>query len=306
MEAYTKDGKRYDYVNRILSSFAEIYHYDYSVSALMEDGSFFDEEGVVIRKNGIVPRIRAYFEHHLNETEAPVKMFYQEVMFDQEQKSEYGFLTLGEIDDFMMADMISLAVRILEACGLSNVVVRVQVTHSNQEDLFRYLDCLDISYEEAELSSDKPTAFEIVMKNELGSSMCLVEGGDYSNFSKNLSGLDDRVFAFRGFLEPLLAMTFDTFHLDDSMLDVVVTYGSEAEKEHGLYLMQELRLNGFKTELISRCEKKYIKEHFNTKYVISLKEEQMKQDEVLLVDLYTNEKKSIKELDLIGYLDINF
>lgn len=306
VEAYERDGKRYDYLNRILASFAEIYNYDYSMSSLMEDGSLFGESGEVIRKNGILPRIRAYFEQHYNESEVPMKMFYNEVMFDTEQKNEYGFLTFGELDDSVMAAMISLSVRILEACGLRDIVVRLQVDDQKKESLFRHLDSLDINYEEVELASDFPVSFEILMKNELGKEMCLACGGDYSNVSKKISGLDTKVFAFQGFLEPLIVMTYDLLHLDEKMLDVVVTYDSDEEKEHGLYLTQELRLNGFKTEMIKRCEKKFIKEHYNTRYVISVKGEDMKRDEVLLVDLYTNEKMTLKELDLVGHLDINF
>lgn len=300
IEVFGDLGKKYDYITRVLASFAEIYHYDYSMSSLFEEES--------VRKHGILGRIRGFYDNHYNESEIPTKFFYQEVVFDTEQQNEYGFLNFKPADDSALADIISLAVRILEAMGMKDVMVKLDVSKKRKEYLINYLDVLDINYEEKEIKNEYTSdcSFQIFGKNTFNKEVLLIQGGDLSNYSKKVSGLSDKVFGFWGTIENLLEVVLGHLHLDESMLDVVVTYGSEMEKEKAYYLTQELRLNGFKTEVIKRVEKSFIKEHYNTKYVISMKEEEMKKDEVVLTDLYTKEKKTVKELDLIQYLDINF
>ena len=147
VEVYGNDARYYDYLNRILASFAEIYNYDYSASALLEEGSLFKEENACIRKNGIMGRIRAFYENHLNENVVPSKFFYNEVMFREHQNQEYGYLTLGKLDEAMMADMIAMSVRILEACRLKDVKVFLDINDSVKENLVNTLEYLDISYE---------------------------------------------------------------------------------------------------------------------------------------------------------------
>lgn len=307
VEVYGNDARYYDYLNRILASFAEIYNYDYSASALLEEGSLFKEENACIRKNGIMGRIRAFYENHLNENVVPSKFFYNEVMFREHQNQEYGYLTLGKLDEAMMADMIAMSVRILEACRLKDVKVFLDINDSVKENLVNTLEYLDISYEEKKLDSDcKNVAFEIRTKNLLNQEVVLITGKDYSSPSLEIDENLDKVFGFTGSLELLVSLTRDKIKLDEKMLDVVLTYNTKEECNYAYYLGQELRLNGFKTEIIKRCEKSFIKKYFNTKYVISTNQEDIKNGELLLVDLYTNDRKKVQENDLIQHLDMNF
>ena len=307
LEVYGNDAKRYDYFMRVLASFAEIYNYDYSMSSLMENGKIFDEKNEVIRKNGILPRIRGYFSNHLNEQETNTKLFYNEVVLDEFQHQEYGYLTIGKFSESTMADMISLAVRLLESCGIRDVEVTLSEQDSLKEKLESYLDALDItySYKDIHVYQTDRVSFEITKKvnNE---EVLLISGGSYSSFTKKLSGLETQIFGFHGLLDVLVSITKESLRVDEKILDVVVTYESDEELFHALYLMQELRLNGFKTECIKRCEKSYIKKYYNTKYVLSVKEEGMKRNEFVLTDLYTNEKEKVNEMDLIQHLDMNF
>ena len=55
-------------------------------------------------------------------------------------------------------------------------------------------------------------------------------------------------------------------------------------------------------EVYEECQRIY----FNTKYVISTNQEDIKNGELLLVDLYTNDRKKVQENDLIQHLDMNF
>lgn len=307
VDIYEDNALRYDYFNRILASFAEIYNYDYSVSSLMEDGSLYDSSSACIRCDGIKGRIRAFYERHMNECEVNTKLYYNEVVYSGTQRQEYGYLTLGNVDEATMADMISLSVRFLEACGLKDFTVFLDLSSKYHDGVIDGLDALDINYVEKNIDTEyEDVAFEICIKNTFNKEVSLIKGGLASKFSEMISGLHHDVFVFSGTLEDLNQVTYDTIKLDEKILDVVITYGNHTERDHALYLGQELRLNGFKTEVIPRCEKSFIKKYYNTKYVISLKDEDVSKDEILLVDLYTNEKEKVKELDLVHHLDINF
>lgn len=305
LDVYGKNASIHDYLNRVLASFAEIYNYDYSLSALMEDGSLFKETEPCIRKNGIIGRIRAFYENRFNEKEINTKLYYNEVVCSDKEDYEYGYLTLGNIDYSLMADMIALGKRILEACGLKDIFVYIN-DKGDTSLLKEFLDYLDIDYEIKNFhEKDLEIAFKIVQKKD-NKELTLIHGGDYSNISEKMSGLKGNAFGFSGSLEILKEACKDTIKLDDKMLDVVITYKTKKECLYAYYLGQELRLNGFKTEIITKSEKSFIKEFYNTKYVISLNEKDLDLQELLLVDLYTNEREKIKEMDLIQHLDINF
>jgi len=310
IESYNKQGRNIDYINRVLASFAEIYNYDYTKSALLEEGSLWNEKETTIRKEGITGRIRAYFNNGMNKEDNITKMFYNETTMDKVQKEEYGFLSIGQLDTAFMADMIAMAVRIIEAFGIHHVTVNLKVDSSWKEDLFRYLDCLDIDYQEKDLSKkdyDK-LVFEIGKENTNGKMVNLIEGGSLKEKTKAMSGTVVEAFGFSGDINQLLTTALDIGNMknDEKALDIVVTYDTELEKEHTLYLVQELRLNGFKTEIAKNSSQENLKENYNAKYSISIKEEDIENDEVELVDLDTKEKTKVKEMDLINHLDIKF
>lgn len=310
VESYEEQGRNIDYINRVLASFAEIYNYDYTKSALLENGSLWNGTKPMIRKDGMMGRIRAYFDNQLKEDEKVMKMFYNETTLNEMQKEEYGFLTLGELDSSIMADMIAMAVRIIEAFGIHHVTVNIKVDEEQKEDLFRYLDCLDIEYREKDFAFpdfDK-IAFEIKKEMENGQTISLIQGGSLNKKTKEISGLETNCFAFKGDINDLLvtALTIGNLKREEKMLDIVVTYETELEKEHALYLVQELRLNGFKTEMSKKTNQEQLKEQYHAKYGIILKEADIVTDQLALVDLDTQELEKVKEMDLINHLDINF
>lgn len=293
-----KKGKVYDYINRVLASFAEIYNYDYVEADLGKEEK--------IPKNGLPIMIQEYYDNHLNEEEIPTKMYYKEKVFTKKVQNEYGYIAMKHPD--CLAELISLSVRILEAFGLKDLTVDLSIPEKEKEKIFNDLDVLDINYEEKKLTSDlyQNILWEIKKKKNKNEEVVLISGGNLSKKAKEIKGLEDEIIGFCGEVEDLIQIAGESLHFDEKTLDIVVTYDTESEKEHASYLTQELRLNGFKTELIKRAEKSFIKKYYNTKYVISIKEENIKKDEVILTDLYTNEKETIKELDLIDHLDINF
>lgn len=271
VENYLEVGRMYDYANRIFASFAEIYHY-LPVNA---DFPLFQSDEVKI-------------EEAIKNYGRKIKVYSSSA----NTKENYQFIWYEENDESKISNMIAMAVRILETFQIHLFEVKIQTNSNDKEALCNYLDCLDIDYQLAMDEKQDHSCFQIVGKvNDKEVSLAKGEALNPYSYSVEL------------FLPQILACAGDFLEQDQS-LDVVVTYQSEQELEHALYLTQELRLNGFKTEMIDQCDSSYIKEMYPTKYVISVREEELKRDEVTLVDLYTEEKETIRELDLINHLDL--
>ena len=84
---------------------------------------------------------------------------------------------------------------------------------------------------------------------------------------------------------------------------------SESEKETASYLAQELRLNGFITEvdLMGKSLKAQFKsvDRFNSKFLIVLNDEDLAHDEVVVKDNRTKEEKRMRITEVIEYVDMN-
>lgn len=299
LEIFEKEGKKYDYVNRVLASFAEFYNYDYTISALLEKGELWQKEGEIIRQDGLLGRVRAYKERE--NTEYPIKMYYNEVTFNEKQQNEFGYLICGSKSITDLADLISLAIRLLEAFGIHNLKAKFQITSKEKENIYRYLDCYDIEYVEENIKTEyfKEAVFEIVKADRDGNEFSLIKGGEIEN----------KIYAFHGIIETLIlvANEYGNIKEETKKLDIIVSYNTEKEKEYALYLTQELRLNGFKTEINTlNLNLEQIKNQFTVRYEIKLEEEALKRDVIIVTDLDTKEKEEIKEMDLINHLDMNF
>ncbi len=183
--------------------------------------------------------------------------------------------------------------------------------------VLNYLDTMDIDYEVDPnivrgLDYYDHTVFEIVADiKELGASNVLAGGGRYNSLVKNLDGPDVPAMGFACGIERVL-FTINTLELkcaEEKSLDVFVLYVNEEEKCHGLYLTQELRLNGFSTEMdyLEKSLKNQFKEadKYKAKYLIILNSEDLKEGLIELKDNLTKEKKKVKEINLIDELDGN-
>ncbi|MCI8575212.1 MAG: hypothetical protein HFI09_01950 [Bacilli bacterium] len=258
MNDILKKGRSFDYVKRVFASFAEIYNYDYVL-----DSSFLESD----------------------------KIFFEGFKKDNHY---YHYQTQNENSMLSLADMISMAVRIVEAFGVHHYEVIFSSKLEDAKSLFYYLDCLDISYNE-NLSDDSDWLFAIFVLDESGKKHRLLWGDVTSNFC-----------FFEGFYEDVILHCDDTLKFEDKVLDIVVMWDTDSELEYALYLVQELRLNGFKTEMIHEKDLDVVRKKYATKYVIPIHEEDILNDEVCLMDLYTEEENKVKEMDLIQHLDINF
>ncbi len=185
------------------------------------------------------------------------------------------------------------------------------------DKVLTYLDTLDIDYEidpniVRGLDYYDHTVFEITADiKELGTGNVLAGGGRYNSLVENLGGPSVPAIGFACGIERIL-FTIKTLELacaDQKSLDVFILYVNEEEKEHALYLVQELRLNGFSTDMdyLGKSLKSQFKEadKYNSKYLIILNSEDLKDGMLELKDNLTKEKKKVKEINLIDELDGN-
>ena len=272
VESYLEVGRKMDYMNRIFASFAEIYNYLYIDQNL--DRLFQNENEVSNLIQDFGKDIKVY-RYLTNER-------------DMVQFVSYGFNHESKI-----TDMIGMAVRIIETFSIHDYEVKIYACDNNDK-LCNYLDCLDIDYQ-ATKQKDGVMEFEIVTKNE-DKTLILAKGTSISNYAYEVTCK----------LKNLLVVSGDFLKTDDKILDLVVSYQTNMEQEHAMYLVQELRLNGFKTELIKDCDSECIKINYPSKYVIRINENDIQNDEVTLEDLYTGEIETVREMDLINHLDIQF
>ena len=86
-------------------------------------------------------------------------------------------------------------------------------------------------------------------------------------------------------------------------------YVNDEEKDTASYLCQELRMNGFivETDYLGKSLKAQFKsvDRFNSKYVIVLNSETLKNYEVNIKDNKTKEEECVNINDLVDYLDMH-
>ena len=181
--------------------------------------------------------------------------------------------------------------------------------------LQEYLNELGIDYEVDPkivrgLDYYNHTVFEIEAKVEgFGSNNVLGGGGRYNGLVDLLGGPKTPGVGFASGLERVIqALDLEEVKLPiNNDIDVYVMYVSDTEKKYALSLVQELRMNGFKvdTEYMARTLKGQFKQadRLNSKYLIILNDEDMKNDEITIKDNKTKEEVKIGIDYLIYYLD---
>lgn len=183
--------------------------------------------------------------------------------------------------------------------------------------VLNYLDALDIDYTidpntVRGLDYYDHTVFEIIADvKELGSANVIAGGGRYNNLVKELDGPSTPAVGFACGMDRLL-FVLDKLNCNINSkkeMDAFIMYVSETEKEHAIYLAQELRLNGFKIELenCNRSLKAQFKQadRLNAKFLIILNDEDLKNGELNIKDNLTKEEQKIKESEIVEYLDLN-
>lgn len=188
----------------------------------------------------------------------------------------------------------------------------------NEESLTRYnklkelLDLMDINYVEDDklvrgLDYYTHMVFEIVLDD----SYALGGGGRYNGLVETLGGPSVPAVGFAmGFDRAMQMLEEKNIEIpvnDD--VDVYLLYVSEDEKDTAAYLAQDLRLNGFivETDLMNKSLKAQFKsvDRFNSKYLIVLNDNDLKEDKVTIKDNKTKEEEKVSINDLVDYLDMH-
>ena len=180
------------------------------------------------------------------------------------------------------------------------------------EKLKDLLDLMEINYEVNTnlvrgLDYYNHTVFEVV----LNGSYALGGGGRYNGLVETLGGPNVPAVGFAmGYDRTILAMEENNVNIPiNDSIDMYLLCVSESEKETASYLAQELRLNGFITEvdLMGKSLKAQFKsvDRFNSKFLIVLNDEDLAHDEVVVKDNRTKEEKRMRITEVIEYVDMN-
>ena len=175
------------------------------------------------------------------------------------------------------AEVISLVYQI---CNLLNIdaLIKINIGSIKYDKLKEYLDLLEINFEIDDKIKTDEYAYEVYSND--------VKLGDGC---KSHASID---------LEKVIKEIEDngTNIPVEENIDVLFTATSENELETASYLMQNLRLNGFITE---------IGEKLSAKFNIILKDKDLEHNEVIIKDNVTGEETKSNINDIVEYLEMN-
>lgn len=175
------------------------------------------------------------------------------------------------------AEVISLVYQI---CNLLNIdaLIKINIGSIKYDKLKEYLDLLEINFEIDDKIKTDEYAYEVYSND-----VKLGEG------CKSHASID---------LEKVIKEIEDngTNIPVEENIDVLFTATSENELETASYLMQNLRLNGFITEMGDKL---------SAKFNIILKDKDLEHNEVIIKDNVTGEETKSNINDIVEYLEMN-
>lgn len=177
-----------------------------------------------------------------------------------------------------------------------------------------YLELLEMPYEVDPnivrgLDYYTNTVFEVEADiNGFGSNNVLCGGGRYDKLVETLDGPETKAVGFAlGFERLLNALEAENINLDIDTLDLYIIPMSENEKNYAYTLCQNLRLNGFSTDIdyIGRNIKGNFKQadRLGAKYIIIIGEEEINSKIITIKDNIEKKEYKVKEDELIDFLD---
>lgn len=175
------------------------------------------------------------------------------------------------------AEVISLVYQI---CNLLNIdaIIKINIGSIKYDKLKEYLDLLEINFEIDDKIKTDEYAYEVYSNDvKLGDGCKLHASID---LEKTIKVIEDN-----GTNIPV-----------EENIDVLFTATSENELETASYLMQNLRLNGFITEMGDKL---------SAKFNIILKDKDLEHNEVIIKDNVTGEETKSNINDIVEYLEMN-
>ena len=175
------------------------------------------------------------------------------------------------------AEVISLVYQI---CNLLNIdaLIKINIGSIKYDKLKEYLDLLEINFEIDDKIKTDVYAYEVYSNDvKLGEGCKLHASIDLEKVIKEIEDNGTNI--------PV-----------EENIDVLFTATSENELETASYLMQNLRLNGFITE---------IGDKLSAKFNIILKDKDLEHNEVIIKDNVTGEETKSNINDIVEYLEMN-
>ena len=175
------------------------------------------------------------------------------------------------------AELISLVYQIFSLLNI-DALIKININNSKYEKLKEYLDLLEINFEiDDKIKTDEFAYFVYADDDKLAEGApCKVK----IDLQKTIFKIDES-----GTKIPV-----------EENIDVLLTGTSESELETSIYIAQNLRLNGFITE---------INEEINAKFNIILKDKDLEHNEVIIKDNVTGEETKSNINDIAEYLEMN-
>lgn len=176
------------------------------------------------------------------------------------------------------AEVISLVYQIFNLLNV-DALIKINISDSKYDKLREYLDLLEINFEIDDKIKTNGYAYEVYSNDiKLGEGNSKIEVK--IDLEKTIKEIEDN-----GTNIPV-----------EENIDVLFTATSENELETASYLMQNLRLNGFITE---------IGDKLNAKFDIILKDKDLEHNEVIIKDNVTGEETKSNINDIAEYLEMN-
>lgn len=176
------------------------------------------------------------------------------------------------------AEVISLVYQIFNLLNV-DALIKINISDSKYDKLREYLDLLEINFEIDDKIKTDEYAYEVYSNDiKLGEGNSKIEVK--IDLEKTIKEIEDN-----GTNIPV-----------EENIDVLFTATSENELETASYLAQNLRLNGFITE---------IGDKLNAKFNIILKDKDLEHNEVIIKDNVTGEETKSNINDIAEYLEMN-
>ena len=195
--------------------------------------------------------------------------------------------SLNNSDLFIKGDATSLTrdavviILVYQIFNLLNVdaLLKINISDSKYDKLKEYLDLLEINFEDDDKIKTNGYAYEVYSNDiKLGEGNSKIEVK--IDLEKTIKEIEDN-----GTNIPV-----------EENIDVLFTATSENELETASYLMQNLRLNGFITEIGYKL---------SAKFNIILKDKDLEHNEVIIKDNVTGEESKSNINDIAEYLEMN-
>ncbi len=175
------------------------------------------------------------------------------------------------------AEVISLVYQILNLLNI-DALIKINIADSKYDKLKEYLDLLEINFEVDDKVESDSYAYEVYSNDiKLGEGNNIEATIDLERTIKEIEDNRTKI--------PV-----------EENVDVLLTGKSENELETASYLAQNLRLNGFITE---------IGDKLSAKFNIILKDKDLEYNEVIIKDNVTGEETKSNINDIAEYLEMN-